>query len=98
MGRKRTDKLIEEIEGLLERSIMIIEITTRTAESFYNYKKKLLIVFKPLRLPWEEPDTRDLKVISTTAGVYQEYPVMLASILEEELTNKGYMVYVIDIF
>jgi len=95
---RRTDKLLKEIIEELERSIMIIEITTRTAESFYNYKKKLLIVFKPLRLPWEEPDTRDLKVISTTAGVYQEYPVMLANILEEELLKRGYMVYTIDIF
>jgi len=98
MGREKVDKLIEEIEKLLDKHVVVVEISVRTAFSYYNYKKKLVIAFRPQKLAWEESDARGLRVIPVSAGVYQEYPVMLASILEEELTNKGYMVYVIDIF
>ena len=95
---RRTDKLLEEIEKLLDKHVVIVEISKRTAFSYYNYRKVLVIVFKALKLPWEESDSRSLKVVPISAGVYQEYPIVLDRIIEEELSNKGYMVYVIDIF
>jgi hypothetical protein len=92
------EELIREIEPLLDRNVVVIEVSRRTAFSYYNYKKQLLVVFKPLDLPWEEADPRSLKIIEVSAGVYQDYPVATAEILEEELSKRGYVVHRIDVF
>jgi hypothetical protein len=91
-------KLVKEIEGLLERNIVIVEVSRRTAFSYYNYRKELLVVYKPLYLPWEEADPRSLRIVEVSAGVFQEYSVMLADELEEELTKRGYVVHRVEVF
>jgi hypothetical protein len=93
------DVLVSEIVEIVERGdVAIVVIDKRTGVSVYNYKtRSVVVVWKPIRVAWEEQLIRDVKVTRITAGVYQQYPLNIEGVIENEMRKRGYMAEVVYI-
>jgi hypothetical protein len=76
------EETLKEIERAAEDNIVILTVTRRSSEGFYNYKTETLyVVFKRKdAVPYEEMYIRRPVVIELTTGVFQPFS-------EEELTS-----------
>jgi cobalamin biosynthesis protein CbiD len=77
------EELWKEVERKAESgTIVVIAVTKRSSEGFYNYKTKtLFVIFKDVGVAYEESFIRDISVIEITAGVFQPFS-------EEEVEKK----------
>jgi hypothetical protein len=93
----RTEMLIDEIKSLAEENIVIVHVIYRPSEGYYNYKTRIIVVYKMKRTRYDDSDIRYPKILTISAGVHQDYPLAIDKIIAEELPQ-DYYVETIDVF
>ena len=91
------ESLIDEIKKLAENNVVVLRILVRSSEGYYNYKTQVVVVFKPKHTEYHEPDIREIKTLTISAGKYQEYPKHIAEIIADYL-SKDYFIEIINVF
>ena len=86
--------LWKDVERKVEDGdIVVIAVSVRTSESFYNYKTKYLyIVFKDLAASYEESLERNIDVVNVSAGAFQPFSVQEIVEKMREFRKRGYTV------
>ncbi|MCC6005359.1 MAG: hypothetical protein LM590_13560 [Thermofilum sp.] len=82
------------IEGRAESGdVVILAVSRRTSESFYNYKtSSLFIIYKDVVSSYEESFEREICVLEITAGVFQPFSMQEVEAKMRELKKKGFIV------
>ena len=73
--------------------IVVLAVSKRTSESFYNYKTdRLFVIFKDIPVSYEESFERDVTVIKITTGAFQPLSDSEVEKKMRELKKKGFIV------
>ena len=91
------ESLIDEIKRLAENNVVILRVLYRSSEAYYNYKTQIVVIFKAKHTEYHEPDIREIKTLTISAGKYQEYPRYIAEIIADYL-SKDYFIEIINVF
>lgn len=91
------EELLDNVKQLAENNVVILRILERSSDAYYNYKTRIAVIFKVKRLNYTEPDIRDIKVITISAGKHQEYPKNIVEIIADNL-GEDYYIQSIEVF
>jgi len=71
-------ELLDRIEkSIKDGKIVIIKVNKRHSEGFYNYKTtNLLVIYKNIYTPYEEPNVRQVELIEIDCGAFQQYSII----------------------
>jgi C-terminal processing protease CtpA/Prc len=88
------EKVWRDVERRVEDGdIVVLTVSRRTSESFYNYKTdRLFVVFKDIPVSYEESLERNVTVIEITAGAFQPFSDFEIEKKMRELRKRGYTV------
>ncbi|MCC6005742.1 MAG: hypothetical protein LM590_15490 [Thermofilum sp.] len=90
----REEVVWKDVERKVENgNIVVLTVSKRTSESFYNYKtNRIFVIFKDIPVSYEESLERDVAVIEITTGAFQPLSDFEVEKKMRELKKRGYTV------
>jgi hypothetical protein len=89
------EELWRDVERKVESGdIVVLAVSERTSESFYNYKTSaLFIIYRDVSISsYEESFERDISVLEISAGVFQPFSMHEVETKMKKFKRKGFIV------